>query len=129
MFQYAPLPYRLPANYVPSYYGVSVDNLPATMSAKFAAKGWNQDSNVGASSLPVSPVTTIDLDDSETPEEFEERLICVHEQMMFVSGEIAEASPETTGMIEEIVRAQVIEMVSLHLFALNLREHSGAFPP
>lgn len=33
-------------------------------------------------------------------------------QMMFVSGETAEASPETTGMIEEIVRQQVVEMVS-----------------
>lgn len=32
--------------------------------------------------------------------------------MMYVSGETAEASPETTGMIEEIVRQQVIEMVS-----------------
>jgi transcription initiation protein SPT3 len=31
--------------------------------------------------------------------------------MMYVSGETAEASPETTGMIEEIVRQQVIEMV------------------
>jgi transcription initiation protein SPT3 len=33
------------------------------------------------------------------------------QQMMYVSGEIAEASAETTGMIEEIVRQQVIEMV------------------
>ncbi|KAG9228058.1 transcription initiation factor IID, 18kD subunit-domain-containing protein [Amylocarpus encephaloides] len=33
------------------------------------------------------------------------------QQMMYVSGEIAEASPETTGMIEEIVRQQVIEML------------------
>jgi hypothetical protein len=31
--------------------------------------------------------------------------------MMYVSGETAEASSETTGMIEEIVRQQVIEMV------------------
>ena len=31
---------------------------------------------------------------------------------MFVSGETAEPSPETTGMIEEIVRQQVVEMVS-----------------
>ena len=30
---------------------------------------------------------------------------------MYVSGETAEASAETTGMIEEIVRQQVIEMV------------------
>jgi transcription initiation protein SPT3 len=33
--------------------------------------------------------------------------------MMYVSGETAEASAETTGMIEEIVRQQVIEMVCL----------------
>lgn len=33
-------------------------------------------------------------------------------QMMFVSGETAEASVETTVMIEEIVHAQVVEMVS-----------------
>jgi hypothetical protein len=33
------------------------------------------------------------------------------QQMMYVSGETAEASSETTGMIEEIVRQQVIEMV------------------
>jgi hypothetical protein len=32
-------------------------------------------------------------------------------QMMYVSGETAEPSPETTGMVEEIVRQQVIEMV------------------
>jgi transcription initiation protein SPT3 len=34
--------------------------------------------------------------------------------MMYVSGETAEASPETTGMIEEIVRQQVIEMVRFY---------------
>ncbi|POS87003.1 TFIID-18kDa-domain-containing protein, partial [Erysiphe pulchra] len=33
------------------------------------------------------------------------------QQMMYVSGETAEASVETTGMIEEIVRQQVIEML------------------
>ena len=31
--------------------------------------------------------------------------------MMFVSGEAGEASAETTGIIEEIVRQQVIEIV------------------
>jgi hypothetical protein len=34
-------------------------------------------------------------------------------QMMYVSGETGEPSPETTGMIEEIVRQQVIEMVRI----------------
>lgn len=32
-------------------------------------------------------------------------------QMMYVSGETSEPSSETTGMVEEIVRQQVIEMV------------------
>lgn len=31
--------------------------------------------------------------------------------MMFVSGETAEPSAEATGMVEEIVKQQVIEMV------------------
>lgn len=34
-------------------------------------------------------------------------------QMMFVSGETAEPSIETTGIIEDIVRQQVIELVGL----------------
>ncbi|KAF8542827.1 SPT3, positive regulator of Ty transcription [Trichophaea hybrida] len=33
------------------------------------------------------------------------------QQMMFVSGETGEPSPETTGVIEEMVRGQVIEML------------------
>lgn len=40
-------------------------------------------------------------------------------QMMFVSGETAEPSADTTGMIEEIVRQQVIEMVRSLLLSLN----------
>lgn len=39
--------------------------------------------------------------------------------MMYVSGETAEASAETTGMIEEIVRQQVIEMVRRVLATLS----------
>jgi Transcription initiation factor IID, 18kD subunit len=31
--------------------------------------------------------------------------------MMFVSGEVAEPLSETTGLVEDIVRAQVVEMV------------------
>jgi Transcription initiation factor IID, 18kD subunit len=38
--------------------------------------------------------------------------------MMYVSGETAEASSETTGMIEEIVRQQVIEMVRHSVLSL-----------
>ena len=63
---------------------------------------------------PSTPIQT-DPDDFETHEEFKERLMNLLGQMMFVSGETAEASAETTGMIEEIVRAQVIEMASTRL--------------
>ncbi|KAA6414791.1 MAG: transcription initiation SPT3 [Lasallia pustulata] len=45
------------------------------------------------------------------------------QQMMFVSGETAEASPETTGMIEEIVRQQVVEMLT-QCTALAARRNS-----
>jgi hypothetical protein len=69
--------------------------------------------------------------------EWKERLTNHVKQMMFVSGETAEASPETTGMIEEIVRQQVIEMVSSCLFpqaaplTINLARpmHSPSEPP
>jgi hypothetical protein len=33
------------------------------------------------------------------------------QQMMFVFGEVADALPETTALVEDIVRAQVIEIV------------------
>lgn len=48
---------------------------------------------------------------SETMQQFKSRLTYWLQQMMFVSGETAEPSAETTWMIEEIVRDQVIEMV------------------
>lgn len=51
--------------------------------------------------------------DFECPINFKHRLIRWIEQMMFVSGETAEPSPETTWMIEEIVREQVLEMVCI----------------
>jgi hypothetical protein len=38
----------------------------------------------------------------------------LHLQMMYVSGETGEPSVETTGIIEDIVRQQVIEIVSFH---------------
>ncbi|KAH0359120.1 hypothetical protein KCU89_g19341, partial [Aureobasidium melanogenum] len=34
------------------------------------------------------------------------------QQMMFVSGETAEAAPETTTLIEAIVQQQVVEMLT-----------------
>ena len=65
----------------------------------------------------------IDFDNPDQEEEsmvnFQIKLIGHLKQMMYVSGETAEPSPETTGMVEEIVRQQVIEMV---------REYSTPFP-
>ena len=40
-------------------------------------------------------------------------------KMMFVSGETAEPSVETTTLIEEIVRSQVIEMVGIANFRVD----------
>jgi hypothetical protein len=65
----------------------------------------------------------IDFDNPDQEEEsmdnFQIKLIRHLKQMMYVSGETAEPSHETTGMVEEIVRQQVIEMV---------REYSTPFP-
>lgn len=48
----------------------------------------------------------------ETLDEFKSgALTAAIRQMMFVSGETADPSIETTGMIEEIVHEQVVEMV------------------
>jgi hypothetical protein len=58
-------------------------------------------------------------EEEETMVVFRLRLTDTLKQMMYVSGETAEPSHETTGMVEEIVRQQVIEMV---------REHSIYFP-
>ncbi|EXJ57345.1 transcription initiation protein SPT3 [Cladophialophora yegresii CBS 114405] len=59
--------------------------------------------------------------DDETTDDFKQRLIYLLEQMMFVSGETAEPSPETTWMIEEIVREQVIEMLTRATMLANRR--------
>jgi hypothetical protein len=114
--RYAPLPYILLTEYAPSSKPTLMNNQPLLLgstSAAFAMKGRSHKPHSGVPDLPVSGSTAADPDGFETPEEFKERLTYSIEQMMFVSGETAEASPETTGMIEEIVRAQVIEMVSL----------------
>lgn len=44
-------------------------------------------------------------------------------KMMFVSGETAEPSPETTTLIEEITRQQVIEIVSANHFNKSRISH------
>jgi transcription initiation protein SPT3 len=73
------------------------------------------------------------FDELEEEEEsmgvFRVKLMVWLKQMMYVSGETAEPSHETTGMVEEIVRQQVIEMVcetgSISL-DLGLGEPQGA---
>jgi len=72
-----------------------------------------------------SKAPLIDADD-ESEEEFKEKLTDWFTQMMFVSGETAEPSAETTGMIEELVRQQVIEMVS-HYLPLFIFERMTCF--
>lgn len=108
-------PHNSPVTYASSYRRILVNSRPlqpATASATFTREGWNRNSDIGICGLPGSAFMHRDSDKLETPKEFKTRLISVLGQMMFVSGETAEASTETTGMIEEIVRAQVIEMVS-----------------
>lgn len=48
---------------------------------------------------------------NETLEQFKTRFTNVLRQMMYVSGETAEPPVETTSIIEDIVRQQVIELV------------------
>lgn len=60
----------------------------------------------------ITPVADDDGNIKESKEDFKKRLLKTLSQMMFVSGEQAEPSAETTYLIEEIVREQVIEMVS-----------------
>ncbi|GLB10566.1 hypothetical protein ABZX51_004320 [Aspergillus tubingensis] len=50
--------------------------------------------------------------DADTREEFKEMLISFSRKMMFVSGETAEPSVETTTLIEDIVRQQVVEILA-----------------
>ncbi|KAL9623493.1 MAG: hypothetical protein Q9160_002173 [Pyrenula sp. 1 TL-2023] len=66
---------------------------------------------------PESPHTNndddvVDSDDDDSSIDHESVLSNVIPQMMFVSGETAEPSVETTGMIEQIVREQVVEMLT-----------------
>lgn len=63
--------------------------------------------------------TDSDPEDVETMSEFRTRFAHILCQMMFVSGETAEPSVETTTLIEEIVRQQVIEMVCLQFYLFS----------
>ncbi|OAL36247.1 hypothetical protein AYO20_04405 [Fonsecaea nubica] len=73
------------------------------------------------STTPSASDTPGNDDDFESPEDFKQRLIYWIGQMMFVSGETAEPSTETTWMIEEIVREQVIEMLTQATALANRR--------
>jgi hypothetical protein len=75
----------------------------------------------------IAPSTQPPNDELESKEEFKQRLIYILGQMMFVSGETAEPGPETTWMIEEIVREQVVEMVSSS-FSPYKNKHLLMFP-
>lgn len=69
------------------------------------------------SSCGIDPALIPRLSDNMAPEtelpeqEYREELADIIAKMMFVSGETAEPSPETTTIIEEIVHTQVVEMV------------------
>lgn len=61
---------------------------------------------------PVLPVEEGEATEETLDEWRSGALTDILHQMMFVSGETAEPSIEATGMIEEIVHEQVVEMVS-----------------
>jgi hypothetical protein len=66
-------------------------------------------------SLELSPSSngSQSTDDPRSFEESKESFTDAIQKMMYVSGETGEASAETTGMIEDIVRQQVIELVRI----------------
>jgi hypothetical protein len=84
----------------------------------------NSNDTWSASSIPVAgepELATYLVDDDDDfahlpanarKSAFKKELMFRVQQMMFVSGETGDPSPETTGMIEEIVRQQVVEIVS-----------------
>lgn len=59
------------------------------------------------------PTSFTQDEDDETEMEWKTRLTAWIRQMMFVSGETGDPTTETTGIIEEIVRQQVVEIVSV----------------
>ncbi|KEF60395.1 transcription initiation protein SPT3 [Exophiala aquamarina CBS 119918] len=114
--------------------GDSTNNDPALSTASDNDKSTGASMRrftLGAEDLTTSPeaksewsfseASSMEDDDSETMEDFKQRLIYWIAQMMFVSGETAEPSPETTWMIEEIVREQVLEMLQQATILANRR--------
>lgn len=78
----------------------------------------DQDTNsspgsIGPSSLSAKENQETDADSShEDSSNFDEIIDTIRRQMMFVSGETAEPSIESTTLIEDITRQQVLEIVS-----------------
>lgn len=60
----------------------------------------------------LNPHPSVQQMGAETMPQFKARIINVIQQMMYVSGETAEPSVDTTSIIEDAVRQQVIELVS-----------------
>lgn len=103
--------------------------LPANTEDEFAdymRRGHGRRSEASASRQ--QPINSQDnyLGAISDAEEFKKDLIDGIEQMMYVSGETGEPSAETTGMIEEIVRQQVVEIVSTPLRNIKLSRYANA---
>lgn len=73
-------------------------------------RAWESDRTVEDSNYARPQATE---EETETEEIFRQDLTDFLHQMMFVSGETAEPSIETTTLIEEITRQQVIEIVRI----------------
>jgi hypothetical protein len=78
--------------------------------------GGRPEASASRSARAVAPDNYLDA--MSDAEDFKNHLINKIEQMMYVSGETGEPSAETTGMIEEIVRQQVVEIVSAPFLTL-----------
>lgn len=78
--------------------------------AKMSQSYWNDRGFPEPHSCPEEALPANGL--NETLEQFKARFTNVLRQMMYVSGETAEPPVETTSIIEDIVRQQVIELVS-----------------
>lgn len=79
-------------------------------------------SPVAPPAAPPTPKPTADDGDDELDEswhEFMDRFVNTIRQMMYVSGETAEPPVETTSIIEDIVRQQVIELVGRPRFPVR----------
>lgn len=109
-----PLPAVLkPRINTPNYLGcieLYIHQLRYDDPAKMSQSYWNDRGFPEPHSCPEEALPANGL--NETLEQFKTRFTNVLRQMMYVSGETAEPPVETTSIIEDIVRQQVIELVS-----------------